>query len=152
MNYTANRFREVILDGTWVANTNFRAQLSGLTWQQATRKVDSFNTIAALTFHIHYYIGGLLRVMQGGPLDIRDQYSFDLPPIQSEADWDRLREQLFDDAGKMAALLDEMTEAQLQGPFVDPKYGTWQRNLDGLIEHSYYHLGQIALIRKMVGE
>ena len=26
----ANRFREVIFDGTWVANTNYKSQLEGL--------------------------------------------------------------------------------------------------------------------------
>jgi hypothetical protein len=32
----------------------------------------------------------------------------------------------------------------------DEQYGTWQRNLEAVIEHSYYHLGQIILIRKMI--
>lgn len=28
----ANRFREVILNGTWIANTNFKDQLVDLDW------------------------------------------------------------------------------------------------------------------------
>lgn len=35
-------------------------------------------------------------------------------------------------------------------PFIDEKYGTVLRNIEGVIEHSYYHLGQISLIRKMI--
>jgi hypothetical protein len=35
-------------------------------------------------------------------------------------------------------------------PFIDEKYGTFLRNIEGVIEHSYYHLGQISLIRKMI--
>jgi len=35
----AKRFREVLLDGVWIANTNFKDQLSGVTWQQATAKM-----------------------------------------------------------------------------------------------------------------
>ena len=34
--------------------------------------------------------------------------------------------------------------------FVDEKYGTFQRNIEAMIEHSYYHLGQIVLIKKML--
>lgn len=49
----ANRFSEVILTGQWIANTNFKDQLHGLSWEQATTKIDSLNIIALLTFHIH---------------------------------------------------------------------------------------------------
>ncbi|MBK7407497.1 MAG: DUF1572 domain-containing protein [Saprospirales bacterium] len=146
----ANRFREVILNGTWVANTNFRDQLTGLTWEQATKKVGSLNTIAALTFHIHYYIAGVLNVLRGGSLDIRDKYSFDLPLIQSQEDWEKLRNTLWSDAEEFANRVEKMPADRLQEVFVEEKYGTYQRNLDGMIEHGYYHLGQIVLIKKLV--
>ena len=38
----ANRFREVIFDGTWIANTNFKMQLSDINWEIATKKSDNF--------------------------------------------------------------------------------------------------------------
>lgn len=38
-----------------------------------------------LTFHIDYYLKGLIQVMDGGELEIRDKYSFDLPEIKSAA-------------------------------------------------------------------
>jgi hypothetical protein len=43
-----------------------------------------------------------------------------------------------------------MEDALLDQPFVDEKYGSYLRNIEGVIEHSYYHLGQISLIRKMI--
>ena len=138
------------MNGRWVANTNFKAQLSGVSWEQATRKVGSLNTIAALTFHIHYYIAGILKVFEGGALDIRDKYSFDMPPIQSQQDWDKLRDSLWRDAERFADLVEQLPEARLQAIFVDEKYGAYQRNIDGMIEHSYYHLGQVSLIRKLL--
>jgi predicted DNA-binding protein (UPF0278 family) len=61
----ANRFREVILNGTFIANTNFRHQLECTDWQLATRQVAQLNTIAVLAQHIHYYITGVLQVLQG---------------------------------------------------------------------------------------
>ena len=57
----AKRFREVILDGLWIANTNFKDQLKDVTWEQATTKIADLNTIAMLTFHIDYYITNLLN-------------------------------------------------------------------------------------------
>ena len=45
-----------------------------------------------------------------------------------------------------------MLDKKLEEIFTDKKYGTYQRNLDAMIEHSNYHLGQISLIKKMLLE
>lgn len=148
----ADRFREVILNGTWIANTNFRDQLSGLTWQQATTRIGSLNTIAALTFHINYYVAGVLNVLKGGPLEIRDKYSFDLPPIESAEAWENLQQTLWDNTEQFADLVEAMADQKLDEVFIDKKYGSFLRNIEGMIEHSYYHLGQVSLIRKMILE
>lgn len=146
----AKRFREVLLDGLWIANTNFKDQLSNVNIEQATAKIDSLNTIAMLTFHIDYYIAGLIHVFEGGNLEIRDQYSFDLPPIENEEQWKSLKNKLCNDAEKFANLLGKMPDSKMNEVFVDEKYGTYLRNIDGMIEHCYYHLGQITLIKKLL--
>ncbi|MET3536643.1 DUF1572 domain-containing protein [Chryseobacterium limigenitum] len=146
----SKRFREVLLDGFWIANTNFKDQLKDVTWEQATTKVGSLNTIAMLTFHIHYYIAGLINVFEGGDLEIKDKYSFDLPPIEFQEQWVELLNQLWIDSEKFATLLEQMADSKMDEIFVDEKYGTYLRNIDGMIEHSYYHLGQIALIKKLL--
>jgi hypothetical protein len=43
-----------------------------------------------------------------------------------------------------------MPEKKVLHVFVDEKYGTYLRNIEAMIEHSYYHLGQIVLIRKIL--
>lgn len=146
----SKRFREVLLDGKWIANTNFKEQLSDVTWEQATTKIDSLNTIAMLTFHIDYYIAGLVNVFEGDDLEIKDKFSFDLPPIESQEQWESLLNKLWQDSEKFATLLEQMPDSKLDEVFVDEKYGTYLRNIDGMIEHSYYHLGQITLIKKMI--
>ena len=148
----ANRFREVILNGTWVANTNFKDQLSNVSWEQATQKIDSLNTIAILTSHIHYYISGILNVLQGGTLDIRDKFSFDFPPVKSDEDWEKVLDKLWNDSEKFANLVEQMTEEKLKEDFADKKYGSYERNINAMIEHSYYHLGQIVLIKKLLSK
>lgn len=149
-NSIANRFREVILNGTWIANTNFKHQLVDLNWELAIRKVGSLNTIAILAQHIHYYIIGVKNVFKGGSLDIKDKYSFDFAPIQSQVQWEEFLNRFWNDAEEFASLVEQMPDEKLKEPFVDEKYGTYQRNIDGMIEHSYYHLGQIALIKKIL--
>lgn len=146
----AKRFREVLLDGLWIANTNFKDQLSDITWEQAVTRIGSLNTIAMLTFHIDYYIAGLIQVFEGGPLEIRDKYSFDLPSVESQEQWEELLNKLWSDAEKFASLLEQMPDSKMNEVFIDEKYGTYLRNIDGMIEHAYYHLGQITLIKKLL--
>jgi hypothetical protein len=85
--YLANRLNEVLLEGKWVVGTNFREQIFDLDWNDAIKKVDDFNTIADLTFHIHYYIAGVTKVLEGGSLNIKDKFSFDSPTIKSKQEW-----------------------------------------------------------------
>lgn len=146
----ANRLREVFLDGHWVANTNYKKLLAGISWQQATMQVGSLNTIAHLVFHINYYLSGVLNVLKGGPLEIRDQFSFDLEPICSQADWNNLLNQLLANAELFVKQVGQLDDVIMNEVFVDEKYGSYLRNLEGMIEHSYYHLGQIAIIRKLL--
>ena len=47
-------------------------------------------------------------------------------------------------------MIEQLADEKLDSSFVDEKYGTYQRNIEGMIEHSYYHLGQIVLIKKVL--
>lgn len=146
----ANRVREVILNGTWIANTNFKDQLADSDWQRTTKKVDSLNTIADLAQHIHCYISGILNVFNRGTLDIKDKYSFDFPPIESQEQWNLFLDKFWNDTERFAVFVEQMKNEKLNDIFVDEKYGTYHRNIETMIEHSYYHLGQIVLIKKLL--
>ena len=148
--FIAKRLSEVYLDGHWVANTNYKEQLSSLHWQQATQQVGPLNTIALLTYHINYYLRGLLQVLHGGALEIKDKYSFDMPPVTNDKEWLSLTTEFFSNAEKFVAAVAILPDEKMDEHFVDPKYGTWYRNLEAVVEHSYYHLGQISLIKKLL--
>lgn len=122
-NLLANRFREVIFDGTFIANTNYKKELENLNWQDATEKIKDLNTIAILTQHIHYYIKGINQVLEGGNLEIRDSYSFDFPPIQSEEDWQVVLENFWADSENFYQNLMKISHEKLNQTFVEEKYG-----------------------------
>ena len=148
----AKRFREVILDGKLIAFTNIKEQISDLTMEQATAKIGSLNTIAALTFHLNYYVHGVLQVFESSELTIRDKFNFEMEPITSENDWVQLKDSLFANSEKFASHIDSMSEEKLESHFVKENYGTYHKNIDAMIEHCYYHFGQIVIIRKMILE
>jgi hypothetical protein len=145
----AKHFRAVHFGGNWTS-VNLKETLADVTWQQATTQVYALNTIATLVFHMNYYVSAVLKVLQGGPLDAHDKYSFDHPPIRSQEDWEALLHKTWSDADDFATLIEELPAQKLEETFADEKYGSYYRNLHGIIEHMHYHLGQIVLIKKIM--
>lgn len=146
----AARIREVFLDGKWIANTNFKEQILCVNHETANYQVGNLNTIALLLFHVNYYLDGIINVFKGGGLEIRDKYSFDMSPVNSELNWRGMVDHFTESAEQFAQHVEELPDEMLDRPFVDGKYGSYLRNIDAMIEHGYYHLGQIVMIRKLV--
>ena len=146
----AKRFSDVILNNSWVANNSYKNQLIDLPLEVVLFKYQSLHSIAALTQHVHYYIAGILNVFNGGNLDIKDIYSFDFPPINTIEQWHSFLAVFWTDAAEFSQKLEEMDENTLNSIFVKKEYGTYHFNINTLIEHSYYHLGQIVLIKKLI--
>jgi hypothetical protein len=73
-----------------------------------------------------------------------------MPQLINKSDWDELKNSLFIQSETFALNVEAMTDEKLDSNFVEEKYGTYNRNIEAMIEHSYYHLGQVSLIKKMV--
>ncbi|WP_306640960.1 DinB family protein [Sanyastnella coralliicola] len=144
----AKHLREAYFGRNWPA-ANVEEHLADVTWEQALQPIAGKNTIAALTFHIGYFVNVALRVLEGGPLEGKDSESFDHPPIENEEQWRGMVNGIFDSVRRMADLIEELPESIWDKDFTDPKYGNYYRNIGGIIEHSYYHLGQIVLLKTL---
>ncbi|WDF70704.1 DinB family protein [Sphingobacterium oryzagri] len=144
------RLQEVLLSGRWIANTNYREQLYAISWQQAIQRVGRLNSIAALTYHINYYLAGLCHAFHNQELLIKDEYSFDVPEIQDAAAWLALVNEFERNAKAFIAAVEQLPAKRWDTIFIDKKYGNYRRNIEGVIEHCYYHLGQVVLIRKLL--
>ena len=154
MNYTtqiAKFLRDVVFGGNWT-DVNLKDTLNDVTWQQATRKVYSLNTIAALVYHMNYYVSAISRVLKEQPIDASDKFSFDHPPIHSIEDWESLLEKTWVDTENLCKLIEQLPESKLGVTFLNEKYGNHYRNLHGVIEHYHYHLGQVVLIKKILSQ
>jgi len=145
----ASHFKQVFFGGNWTS-VDFTAELKDVDLVMATTKVKNLNTIARLVFHVDYYIDITIKVLEGGPLDAHDKFSFDCPEIKNEEDWETLRNKLFRDATTYAGLVEQLPDSKLEEIFCLEKYGNYYRNIHGLIEHCHYHLGQIVLIKKLI--
>jgi len=147
--HITKHLREFYTGDSWTG-ANLKEQLAGVTWQQATTKVQDFNTIVVLVYHINYYVAATLQVLEGHPLDAQDKYSFNCPPITSQATWQQLVTKTFTDAENFMTLLEKVPDVTLWQDIADPKQGNYYRNIQGIVEHNYYHLGQITLLKKII--
>ena len=144
----AKHLRDVHFGGNWTS-VNLKDTLEGITLEQATKKNADLNSIAVLVFHMNYYVDVIIKVLQGQSVKAHDKFSFELPPIRSEEEWQSLVNKALTEAETLAGLIEQLTEGQLDDFFMDKKYGTYYRNFHGLIEHCHYHLGQIVILKKL---
>lgn len=147
----AKHLKEIHFGGNWTLS-NLKDQLSDISWEEALKKPHSLNSIATLNFHINYFIKALIDVLEGRKLDSKDELSFDHPEINNQADWNNMLTEIWKDAELCIQLVEEFPNERLSEVFTDEKYGNYYRNILGIIEHSHYHLGQIALIKKLIKE
>jgi hypothetical protein len=147
----ATHFRTFYTGGNYTG-VNLKDSLEGVTWQQATTSTFNCNTIAVLIYHMNYYVRLVTKVLQGHPLEGSDKYAFDAPPIQSAEDWEQLKNSVFTDAENIAQIIEQLPPEKLDEIFHDERYGNFYRNLQGIVEHNNYHLGQIVLLKKIMSE
>lgn len=147
----AKNLRDAHFGGNWTT-VDLKTVLSDVSWEAAQKSVHSIHSIASLTVHMTYYVGVIIAVLEEGKLTGKDELSWILPLIENKEDWERLQEEAWKFAEKAANLIEQLDDYQLLDDFVDPKYGTNYRNIAGIVEHLYYHLGQIVLIKKLLAQ
>lgn len=145
----AKHLRDVHFGGNWTV-TDLKKTLDNVGWEKALTRVHSLNSIAALTFHMAYYVDVLITVLEDNKLTGKDEISWNLPLISSQKDWEELLEKIWKNAEKAAVLIEQLPDEQLIQEFIDPKYGTFYRNIAGIVEHMHYHLGQVVIIKKLL--
>jgi hypothetical protein len=91
-----------------------------------------------------------LKLLKEGVLEGKDSESFDHPLFKTEEAWVKYKEEIFKEAEEYISILADFDESKLFSNLEVEKYGSYFRNFLGLIEHTHYHLGQIALIKKLV--
>lgn len=148
--HLAKQFRDLYFGPNWVSGASLKENLADISLEEALISIHGLNSIAALTYHVHYYVRIVSKVLEGGPLEGSDKLSFNLPKISTESEWTHMQEKHWEEGEAFAKLLDALPEEKLWADFDTGKYGNYYRNIQTILEHTHYHLGQIAIIKKMI--
>ena len=70
--------------------------------------------------------------------------------LEGHPDKENLKNKIWEVAERLAKLVEEFPTEKLEEDFTDKKYETYYKNIQGIIEHVHYHLGQIVLLKKLV--
>jgi hypothetical protein len=91
-----------------------------------------------------------MDALKTGDLTIRDKFSFNHPELKKEAEWQEFQNNIWEEAKEFIVLIENLDDDLLDTYFIEEKYGSYYRNFAGIIEHTHYHLGQIAILKKLI--
>ena len=147
----AKHLREFYFGKNWTASS-LKDHIQDVSCDMAQTRFQSFHTIAELVYHIHYYSVVAGPVLEGNELDADDAVSFNAPTFQGQQEWEGYLAQIYQEAEQFASLIEAIPDAQFDDQFFDKKWGSTYRNIQGIVEHGHYHLGQIVMLKKILSE
>lgn len=131
-----------------------------LSAELAARQVTGFpHSIGQLVFHMNYWMDYDLRRIRGEkpPYPAHNSESFpDRPTPLDSRDWDELRKRfasLIDDSAALADSPEQELQREIEPthPSHKERAATLEAVLWQLVAHNSYHVGQIAMIRRLLG-
>jgi len=147
----ADQLKRAHEGGAW-HGPSVRELLADVTAEQAAaRPVEGAHSIWELVEHIEAWERAILRRLGGDPSKIYNTEE-DWPPTRdaSEDAWRRTQKKLADtDAALRDAAL-RLDDAQLDEPIIAEMSSRYV-SLHGAVQHTLYHAGQIALVKKALG-
>ncbi len=138
-------------DGAWFGDT-FMEKLEDVTEKEAfTRPAPDIHSIAELIAHVIYWRSPLIKALKGSPdykgsVEHPDNWT-DLETLQKRG-WKRLMKDFDESQKSMIALLQDVKPTFFEQLYAPGR--TWGFVVEGIVQHDIYHLGQLALVKKMV--
>ena len=149
-NELARHIREIHFGNNW-SDVDMKMVLKDVTWQQAVATpIPTANSIAVLVFHMNFYLNYVHKHVKGEKYIFEHEDSFKVPAIQSEYDWHALLQKTWDDAKAFAQSVEKLPAGDDFFQVTPPNHNSLYKNIQGIVEHNHYHLGQIVLLKKLV--
>lgn len=150
MNYTTS-FNHIYEKGAWFGDT-YMEKLADVTEKEAfTPPMNGVHTIAELVAHVIYWRTPLIKGLKGeedhmGSVEDPDNW-VPLDKLKARG-WKKL---LADFETSQEELLSLLQSAKPS--FFKEEYSpgnSWEYVTEGIAQHDVYHLGQLALVKKMI--
>ena len=147
INRISKLFSDLQHGDCWIG-TNFKATLHGLNAATASKIVDEkANSIWHLVFHVIYWRTKVINRLNGN-LNPPPFPDFKLPDELNEENWKLSLQDFETTYHQLRSTINHCKAENLELP--SPKAGqTYYQLIMGCLQHDAYHLGQMALLRKI---
>lgn len=148
-----NQFQRAF-DGEAWHGPSVLSLLNGVTAEQAAaHPIPGAHSIWELTLHIAAWEDACRRRLEGDPAQLADDENF--PPITdaSPAAWENAKAKLIDVHRRLLDVISATDDSRLDQPIINSTETTFSSayvTLHGGVQHSLYHAGQIAILKKAI--
>ena len=149
----ADQLRRAFTGEPWHGSP-LRELLAGIAAKQACqRPLPAAHTIWELVLHFEVYVQAACEVVGGVPMPQIYGTPPDWRPVldNSAAAWSAATDRLFQSAERLAKGIEGFTDERLMDTVPGREYDFYYL-FHGIVQHSLYHAGQIALLKKAVSE
>lgn len=149
----ADQFRRSLEGEAWHGPSVLET-IKGITAKDAAaHPIPSAHSIWELVLHITAWVKVCERRLRGDRAQLSDDENF--PPVTdvSEAAWEKTRADLSSSHELLIEAIRNLDESRLDQPIIDDQsisYSTTYVTLQGGVQHSLYHAGQIAILKKTI--
>jgi hypothetical protein len=149
----ADQLRRAVNGDAW-HGPSVREVLEGVTAAGASEHpVAGAHSIWELAVHIDAWVGASLEATEGVAMPWPIPAEMDWPPIgEGSSAWTEAKDRLFATAERFAKTVESFSEARLRETVPGRDFDFYFL-FHGVVQHSLYHAGQIALLKKeLAGE
>lgn len=133
--------------GAWHGPAVFEV-LEGITAQQAAAyPLTGVHSIWELALHIAAWTRAGSRRLRGDRAQLPDDENFPKVTESDERAWERAQESIRQAYDELRAAIALVSDSRLDQPIIEGMSSTYV-TLHGVIQHSLYHAGQIAILKK----
>ena len=150
-NRIADQLRRAFGGDAW-HGPPLRELLAGVSIEQALgRPLATAHSIWELVVHIDMYVDAAIQAAHGTPMPRWYGTDQDWPPVTYSAAgaWADALERLFRNGESLARAIEGFTDSRLQEAVPGREYDFYYL-FHGIVQHSLYHGGQIAILKKVL--
>ena len=126
--------------------------LEGVTAKQAAAyPLTGGHSIWELALHLAAWTRAVRRRLQGDPAQLTDAENFPAVTDSSERAWAEVRESIKQAQVELRSAILLLDDSRLDQPIIEGMSSIYV-TLHGVIQHSLYHAGQIAILKKAFNE
>lgn len=142
-------FQKLYNGSPWI-DVNLVSSLSKITASQAQKKVlPNANSIWEITNHLISWRKNVLQRVQGKQIITPDNNYFEPVKESSDKAWKETLNQLENTHNEWIDFLSKIETTQFENIYSGNEM-TYYENIQGILQHDAYHLGQIVLLSKYV--